>query len=166
MDKIIHASVRVRGASSRAFEMFTVNELLQSWLAPLAEVEPVVGGKYELFWEPDDRENNSTLGCRVTAIEADKFLSFEWRGPVQFKSFMNSADPLTHVLVCFTTCDEATDACTEVHLIHSGWRSNPEWEAARVWFENSWRGAFEWLRKRMEETEDRIITQNLKRHAS
>jgi uncharacterized protein YndB with AHSA1/START domain len=81
--------------------MFTVNEYVQSWLAPLAEIEPRVGGKYELFWDLDDKQNNSAIGCKITAIEQDAFLSFEWKGPKQFKRFMNSADPLTHVVVIF-----------------------------------------------------------------
>ena len=147
MDRIIYASVRLDVDAHRAFEVFTVNELLESWLAPLAEVEPLVGGKYELVWEPDDKENNSTTGCKVTAIEKDKFLSFDWRGPKQFKPFMNSADPLTHVVVFFTPCGEGSNACTDVHLIHSGWRSTPEWEEARQWFEQSWGGAFEALKE-------------------
>lgn len=148
MDRIIYASVRLEADAHRAFEMFTVNKLLESWLARLAEVEAVAGGKYELFWEPDDKENNSTMGCTVTAIEKDKFLSFEWRGPKQFKSFMNSCDPLTHVVVFFTPSGAGSNVCTDVHLIHSGWRSAPEWEEARQWFENSWSGAFEELKSK------------------
>jgi uncharacterized protein YndB with AHSA1/START domain len=145
MDKIIHAAVQLRCDARRAFEMFTVNDLLQSWLAPLAEVERVVGGKYELFWEPTERENNSTIGCKVTALEPDKFLSFEWRGPKQFKHFMNDADPLTHVVVFFIPRGEGSNIFTDVHLIHSGWRSGAEWEEAKAWFESSWRGAFKTL---------------------
>lgn len=148
MDKIIYTSAKLDVDAHRAFEMFTVNELLESWLAPLAEVEPLIGGKYELFWEPDDKENNSTTGCKVTAIEKGRFLSFEWRGPKQFKSFMNSCDPLTHVVVFFTPCGQGSNICTDVHLVHSGWRSAPEWEEARQWFEHSWGGAFEELKRR------------------
>jgi len=143
VDKILHHSVQLRCDTHRAFEMFTVNELIESWLVTLAEVEPVVGGKYELFWEPHDRENNSTIGCRVTAMEPDKFLSFEWRSPKQFKHFANNADPLTHAVVFFIPDGEWTD----VHLIHSGWRGSTEWEAARQWQGQAWSGAFERLRK-------------------
>jgi hypothetical protein len=32
-------------------------------------VEAKAGGKYELFWEPAKREQNSTLAYRVTAAE-------------------------------------------------------------------------------------------------
>lgn len=141
-DRIIHAHVRLHCVAHRAFEMFTAGELLQSWLAPVAEVEAAVGGKYELFWEPNNRENNSTSGCRITALEADQFLSFEWKGPVQFKGFMNEADPLTHVLVFFIPASDRLADWTDVHLIHTGWRSSAQWEEARQWFESSWRSAF------------------------
>lgn len=145
MDKIIHCSVQLQCDVHRAFEMFTVNHLLESWLVNVAEVEHVVGGKYELFWEPEDRENNSTIGCKLTAIEPNKFLSFEWRSPKQYKHFANNADPLTHVVVFFIPDDEVT----EVHLIHSGWRSSSEWEEARQWQDRAWSGAFKELEKKV-----------------
>ena len=118
-------------------------------LAPLAEVEPRVGGKYELFWEPPERENNSKVGCRITALEADRFISFEWKGAVQFKHFMNDADPLTHVVVFFIPGSDGSTGWTDVHLIHTGWRSTTSWEEARAWFEVSWRGAFAELASRV-----------------
>jgi uncharacterized protein YndB with AHSA1/START domain len=148
MDKIVHRSARLRCDAHRAFEMFTVNHLLESWLVNVAEVEPAAGGKYELFWEPDDRENNSTIGCRVTAIEADKFISFEWRSPKQYKHFANNADPLTHVVVFFVSDSEST----EVHLLHSGWRTTAEWEEARQWQDRAWGVAFKELERQVNET--------------
>jgi hypothetical protein len=146
MDNIIHHSIVLQCSVNEAFGMFTKNALLESWLVTLADVEPVVGGRYELFWQPDDRENNSTLGCKITAIEGDKFLAFEWRSPKQFKHFANNADPLTHVVVFFLPCGEDT----EVHLIHSGWRHSAEWEEARQWQEGAWHVAFEALGKRVQ----------------
>lgn len=145
MNKIIHHSTRLQCHTGRAFEMFTVNHLLESWLVSLAEVEPVGGGKYELFWEPEDRENNSTIGCRITAIEQDKLLSFEWRSPKQYKHFANNADPLTHAIVFFIAAGEVT----EVHLIHSGWRKSAEWEEARKWQDRAWGTAFTELTKQV-----------------
>lgn len=143
MDRIIHIHARLRLTAYKAFEMFTLDAALQSWLAPLAEVSPAVGGKYELFWEPGERQHNSTLGCRITGLEEGRFLSFEWRGPRQFEQFMNHADPLTHVVVFFIPGGErAADAWTDVHLIHSGWRGTAEWEQARQWFDGAWSAAF------------------------
>lgn len=41
--------------------MITENELLISWLSVKADVKPESGGKYELFWEPDEPGINSTI---------------------------------------------------------------------------------------------------------
>jgi uncharacterized protein YndB with AHSA1/START domain len=130
--------------------MFTDNELLASWLTNLADVEPHVGGKYELFWVPDEREYNSTIGCKITAMEPNKLLSFEWKGPKTFKDFMNTANPLTHVVVMFVGCVEGAGSCTEVHLIHTGWHQGDNWEEARLYFEKAWVKVFENLKQLVE----------------
>jgi uncharacterized protein YndB with AHSA1/START domain len=151
MDKILYHTVQLNCDARQAFAMFTGNEQLQSWLTTVADVEPKVGGKYELFWNPEDRENDSTIGCKVTAIEPDKFLAFEWKGPRQYKHFMNEADPLTHVVVFFIPCNSETDTSpfTAIHLIHSGWGSSAEWDEARMWFERAWGEAFKELEKQV-----------------
>ena len=146
MDKIIHYSTHIKCDTKQAFEMFTENKLLPMWLPHLAEVEPRVGGKYELFWDPNDKENNSTIGCKVTAIEPNRLIAFEWKGPTEFQEFMNKADPLTHVVVLFVDCSEDPDPCTIVHLVHSGWKRSAVWEKARKYFEKAWKHAFEKLR--------------------
>ena len=147
MSMIVQHSVNLTCDTKKAFEMFTENERLQSWLTEIADVEPRQGGKYELFWDPDNRDNNSTIGCRITAIEKDKFLAFEWKGPTQFKDFMNTSTPLTHVVVFFIPCGKPeSQPCTDVHLFHTGWGDSVEWEEARVWFEKAWGTAFDRLR--------------------
>ncbi len=55
MENIIQINVEIECDIYNAFKMFTVNNLLEAWLTEKAEVEPKVGGKYELFWEPEDR---------------------------------------------------------------------------------------------------------------
>ena len=145
MNNIITRSARLHCNTHRAFEMFTLNQHLESWLTNIADVEPVVRGKYELFWDPDNKTHNSTLDCKITAIEQDKYLCFEWKGPTDFDDFMNNADPLTHVVVFFVPCDEVLTPCTDVYLIHSGWGSSPEWERARQYFVRAWDVAFDQL---------------------
>jgi uncharacterized protein YndB with AHSA1/START domain len=140
-DRIVTASALLPVSHEQAFEYFARNDLLEAWLTPAADVEARVGGKYELFWAPADRENNSTIGCHVTAVATGQFIAFQWRSPRQFKAFANAADPLTHVVVMFVP--EGTG--TRVHLVHSGWRSGPAWEEARIWQERAWTGAFRQL---------------------
>ncbi len=141
MDNIIHLSVYLKCTSNYAFKSFAEETAVETWLTAAANIEPFVGGDYELFWDPDDRENNSTVGCKITAIEPDKFLSFEWRSPKQYKHFANEADPLTHVVVFFIPNGDGI----EIHLIHSGWRSSLEWEEARQWQEKAWKIALQEL---------------------
>jgi uncharacterized protein YndB with AHSA1/START domain len=139
MDKIIYRTATLPCDAARAFEMFTSNEMLEKWLAVKADVEPRAGGKYELFWNPEEPEFDSTIGCRVTAFAPGRLLAFEWKGPKQYSDFMNETDPLTHVTVAFVP---AEDGGTEVHLVHTGWRDTPAWEEAREWFVRNWEGAF------------------------
>jgi uncharacterized protein YndB with AHSA1/START domain len=137
-DRILLKRVTLPGPAARAFAAWVEPTALQAWLCPRAIVEPCVGGKYELYWRPDDPENDSTIGCRFTAFERDQLLGFQWRSPAQFKSFANAADPLTHVVVTFHA--DATN--TAVTLLHSGWRSTPEWQEAAAWQDRAWDYAF------------------------
>jgi uncharacterized protein YndB with AHSA1/START domain len=143
MDKIICQSVRLKCDSEEAFKMFTVGQHLEEWLTQVADVEPEVGGKYELFWNPEDRESDSTLGCKILAIQPNKFLCFEWKGPKQFKHFMNEANPLTNIVVFFIPLEQST----EVYLVHTGWGDTEEWEEARQWFDRTWKTALLELQK-------------------
>ena len=133
-----------------AFKMFTENNFLESWLTGKADVEPKIRGKYELFWDPSNPKDNSTIGCKVTGVEPNKFISFDWKGPVQFKSFMNSADPLTHVIIFFSASDSNLNN-TIMHFFHTGWRKTQEWQEARNFFENAWKKAFKELKERIRE---------------
>jgi len=149
MQKVVCQSVRLNCDVKKAFEMFTVNENLTSWLSEIADVEPRVGGRYELFWDPDNREDNSTIGCKVTAVEESKFISFEWKGPPQFRDTMNTGIPLTHVVVFFMPCENSgVSPCTEVRLIHSGWGDTADWQKARSYFDTAWSIAFENLKSK------------------
>jgi uncharacterized protein YndB with AHSA1/START domain len=153
MQEVVYQSARLKCDVKKAFEMFTVNDHLQSWLTEIADVEPKAGGKYELFWDPNDKENNSTIGCKVTLIEENKLIAFEWKGPPQCKDFMNTTVPLTHVAVFFTPCDDAdNNPCTEVNLIHTGWGDSPEWQKAKSYFDTAWSIAFKNLEGLFEES--------------
>lgn len=120
--------------------MFTVNRHIVRWLAPEADVKPEVGGRYHLFWDKNDPQKDSSYGCKITAIEHGRFLSFEWTSFEQFDNFMGDADPRTHCVVFFLRGEGETPA-TDVHLIHSGWRSSPEWQDARDWYDGAWKKA-------------------------
>lgn len=136
MTEIIHIRFRLNLPAAEAFAYFTRNDLLENWLALKAEVESRAGGKYELFWDPEDRENDSTSGCRILVCQLPDLLVFEWKGARQFKNFMNDP-PLTTVSVFFNE----KDGRTEINLLHAGWGIGSDWDQARQWFEAAWKGA-------------------------
>ena len=143
MENVIHIKFDLDCDVHNAFEQFAQSELLENWLTEKAEVEPKIGGKYELFWNLKNREIDSTIGCKITAIEQDTFISFDWKGPVEFQNFMNFADPLTHVIVFFS---QSKRNQTTIHFFQTGWRKDKEWQKAREYFEEAWLKAFQTLK--------------------
>lgn len=143
MDKLIQLSLVVRYPLEQMFRLFTQNEHLQNWFSVAADVEPVVGGKYELYWNPANKEVDSTIGCKVLAVEENKFLSFEWKGSQKFAAVMNEVRPLTHVTIFFAPHEQGT----EIHLFHNGWRDTAEWDEAREYFTMAWKMCFSSLQK-------------------
>jgi len=153
MENIILITIELDCEVQKAFNMFTVNESLENWLTQKADVDPKLGGKYELFWDPTNKEINNTIGCKITGIEKSSFISFDWKGPFEFSSFMNNADPLTHVIIFFSPKDNEPNK-TIIHLFHTGWRKDVKWGEARIYFENAWKNALQNLK-------DKIINKTL-----
>lgn len=137
LDRVVTLSASVPIPPEEAFPWFTDPRRLEAWLTVRADVEARVGGLYQLFWDPERPSDDSTIGCRITAFLPSRLLAFQWRSPKQFKRIVNGADPLTHVVVSLFPESEGT----LVHLLHSGWRSAPEWDEAREWQERTWRVA-------------------------
>lgn len=133
-DLVIAKRATVPLPPATAFNLFVEPAALERWLCAKARVEARVGGAYELFWAPDDPHNDSTIGCRISALDTGRLLAFQWRSPRQFKSFANAADPLTHVVVVF----HGHERDTVITLLHSGWRSTPEWVQAAQWQSAAW----------------------------
>jgi len=148
MENIINISVQLDCEIQKAFSMFIENKYLESWLTNEADVVPKLRGKYELFWDPSNKEFNSTIGCKITGIEKNRFISFDWKGPLKFNSFMNNADPLTHVIIFFSQ-KENEPTKTIIHLFHTGWRKDLEWVEARNYFENAWKNALQDLKDKV-----------------
>ena len=142
-DSVVHVAALVPVAPARPFADFASPDFLTTWLTAAAEVEAEVSGRYELFWNPRDREVDSMIGCCITALVADELVAFQWRGPRPFRDYASGADPLTHVFFAFVP------AGTEprVHLVHSGLAQRSRVGEARAWQERAWSGALRALER-------------------
>ena len=118
---------------------------LSSWFAKRANVRAERGGPYELLWEPENPERNSTIGCRLTYAEPGKWLAFTWRGPSLYDDPLNYGDPppmLTHASVR----SEGRGAETTVARIeHVGWGGGQRWSEARACHERAWNNGLDKL---------------------
>ncbi len=138
---------------NQAFTMFTNKEHLQSWLPVVANVEPKVGGVLEISWasktknKKKGKKKKTTMRCKILAYEPNKYIAFEWKGPVD-KAFMNSSEQGTQVSIYFLPINvkkKSNMQFTEVHLTLTGWETTEDGNEARKWFEDSWANAFEKL---------------------
>lgn len=144
MDKIITLTAVLNCSPEIAFGYFSENSRLEKWLTQKADVEIKPGGKFELFWTPDDpdKTNNSTYGCKVLATDKPNYINTEWKGNAVQKSLMNKVRPLINVTILF---NEVGKSKTKVTLLHTGWRHSKGWEEARLYFIKSWSGALKAL---------------------
>ena len=138
MNKIIHVNRTLKCSVEEAFTYFSDREKVK-WMTCLdADIDNFIGGKYELFWDLENREKDSTIGCKILAYVPYEFIAFEWKGPSDFP-VMNSAVPLTVCSVSFIPKENKTD----IHLFNSGWGDSLEWDKAREYFYNVWNKLFD-----------------------
>lgn len=136
-------SKRVDAPLEKVWEAWTDDEIIVKWFSPHANIEPELGGAYELFFDPEDHSHMSTIGCRVTRVEPMKKLFFQWKGPDQYAEFMNYPEPVTSVEVTFKeSCGK-----TKVTMKHLGWGEGDEWAEACDWHVKAWEGVLDSLVK-------------------
>lgn len=137
MEKTLHTPVE------SVWRAWTDPEQLCPWFALKANVVAERGGPYELFWDPSHPDRQSTLGCRITFIQPQRWLGFTWRGPTVFDDLMNEnavpPPPPTHVTVSFVP----DGARTTVRVNHTGWMDGERWAEARAWHVRAWSAVLE-----------------------
>lgn len=140
------AAITVAAAPEVVWWAFTHAERVTEFFAPEAVVEARVGGTYEVYFIPGDKEHMCTRGCKVIALEPLRRLAFTWKGPDQFASFMNQPESLTVVSVALETAEGGTRVLIE----HTGWGEGDEWAKARSWHQRAWEMVLDSLKAALE----------------
>lgn len=125
--------VAIAADVSLVWRAWTEPDRITEWFAPAAVIEPKIGGKFELYFNPENRDSMSTKGCTILHIDKPKSLVFEWKGPDPFADIINRGE-LTFVEVSFEPGEEGTI----VTLTHKGWKASPDWNRAREWHAAAW----------------------------
>lgn len=149
----IRQSVTVDAEPDLVWHAWTRADRLTLWFAPEAVIEPRVGGAFELYFIPGNRDSMNTRGCEFLRVEEPRLLSFTWRGPDPFAEVMNVEDALTAVKV---TIDSAVEGRSVVRVEHEGFPEGDEWEQARAWHVSAWENALGSLKQALETGEGEL----------
>jgi len=107
-----------------AWKAWTTVEGITSFFVPKANIEPIVGGSYELFSTLKSPKGfQGTEGCKILALEPQKHFAFEFTAPPQFP---NARRLNTRVDVTFG--EVSRGGVVKLDLVHSGFREGEEWD--------------------------------------
>jgi hypothetical protein len=108
-------------------------------LAPEARIDPWVGGRYEILFQPaQDPEGTraGTKGAHILRWEKDRALSFEWRGRADMVE-MNTLPLPTRVELTFEPI-AGQPGRTHLTLTHYGFLKGAGWDRSYDFFDNAW----------------------------
>lgn len=133
-NRSIRTDVVIDASVEEVWDAWTTVDGIRSFFAPACNVEPRVGGLYEIFFAPDaEPGSRGADGMRILAFEPRKMLAFTWNAPL---SMPTVREQRTSVVLWFNATD--TGGGTRLSLAHSGWGEGEEWNAAFDYFTRAW----------------------------
>ncbi len=132
-EKSIHIEIDVAGSLEEVWNAWTTKEGIQSFFAPECNVELIIGGAYEMYFDQDAAEGSrGGEGNKILAIQSQNMLSFSWNAPPSLPDVRNQR---THVTLRFRRINEKQ---TKVILHHDGWGEGGQWDEAFKYFTRAW----------------------------
>ena len=142
MSNRIEQSIQIDAEPGVVFEALTTPELVRRWLCHEAEVEPRVGGRYEMHWSAVDR------GAAIKYEGSGEILDFSPGKRLAFR--LEPADaPGAESVVEFRI--EPRDGASEVTLVQSGFVEGIEGSRVRDAYRRGWTGCLRVLRSLLED---------------
>lgn len=142
----IEIKVVVDATPQEAYDLWLSADNLRRFFAPTAHIDPVVGGRYEVVFDPQgdpEGERDGTKGARILELHPGSFIAFEWKGRASMKD-MNVRPLPTWVELSFLPV-EGKEGKTRVSLAHHGFGTGGTWELAYVFFQSAWRAVLDSL---------------------
>jgi uncharacterized protein YndB with AHSA1/START domain len=132
-DRIIRGEVVVEASLDEVWEAWTTKEGLQTFFAPVCEIELRVGGRIEILFDPDAPEGErGAEDTHIMAFQPRTMLAFTWNAPPSMPEIRHHR---THVVIRFS---ERPSGRSKVTLFHDGWGEGEHWDAAFDYFVRAW----------------------------
>jgi uncharacterized protein YndB with AHSA1/START domain len=133
MERKIQKDIIVEAPIREVWQLWTTQEGVTTFFAPKANVELVVGGRYEMLFNPEEAPGSQGgEGLKVLSYLPEEMLSVEWNAPPHLPNVRRER---THVVVQF---ESRPGDKTRVKLSHLGWKEGAEWDQAFAYFIRAW----------------------------
>src|SRR6266571_5459632 len=117
-----------------AWKTWTTIDGVTSFFAPKANIDPNVGGPYELFFDlKAPRGFQGTEGCKVLGLDPLRNIGFEFIAPPQFPNVRR-----VHTRVDVSFEEVLKGGLVKVSLVHSGFVEGEEWDESFDFYSWSW----------------------------
>ena len=144
-ERSIDKEIVVAASLDDAWAAWTTREGIVSFLAPDAQVDPRVGGAFQIYFNPLGAPGSKGADdMRFMALQPKKMLSFDWNAPPHLPT---ARAQRTFVVVRFAPLDAKQ---TRVSLHHTGWGDGDEWDKAYAYFDRAWGNVLAGMKKRFE----------------
>ncbi len=132
-ERVIRKEVVVDASLQEVWEAWTTNEGAATFFAAKTNIDPTVGGHYEIYFSPDQPYGfRGADGCQVHSIVPMKSLAFTWSAPQQFGVLRN-----LRTLV-FLRFEEEEPNRVRVKFSQSGWGEGEQWDKLYDYFAEAW----------------------------
>lgn len=135
MKREIVVEETIDASATDIWKAWTTTEGIESWLAGKADIELSIGGKYEIYFDPDaPAGSRGSEDCRVLSYSPREMLSFSWNAPPSIPK-LRDAGVKTWVVV---NIEPTSDSQTKLTITHLGIKDGPDWDAYLAYFEAAW----------------------------
>jgi len=132
-ERTINLNRIINASQIDLFQAWTTKAGLESFLAPVCEIDLIPNGKFEIFFDPNGKEGEKgSEDCLVMAYQKHNFFSFTWNSP---PSIPNIREQKTCVVVRFISLGNQN---TKVILVQSGWGEGEDWDKSYNYFTSAW----------------------------
>jgi uncharacterized protein YndB with AHSA1/START domain len=132
-ERAIDKTIDVPATMDQAWDAWTTEAGITSFMAPAARIEPRPGGLFEIHFDPlAQAGDRGADDMRYLALQPKTMLSFTWNAP---PSLPQARSQGTAVIVRF---EPLGDKQVRVSLHHVGWGDGGEWDQAYAYFDKAW----------------------------